>query len=157
MRRIENVVILNLDGVPDKTGDFFDDKSVIQCDYQNVPLTNEVGDIIGEAETIMSLKGGKQLMVHLEFFQEITPIFRHLRPSFTGKCVDRMANHILKAKLTSVMLAQFNADDRIPYLESYLKNIEPKQPASDVCKCPSLLAGHDPECGWKRKYGSNQY
>jgi len=160
VKLLRNVVILKLDGVPDRNGDFFDQTTKITCDYNDVPVVSQSGYSLGVAVVIKNINGSNdELLVDIKFFDDARGM-HSMQPCFMGKCVSRVVNHVLEAKLTSVMISKENADSRIPTLGSYL-GIAPepaKSNSPDACSCERLLNGHEPDCNWKRKqYGQNKH
>lgn len=168
MKLFKNVVLLNLDGVPDKAGDFFDKSSKISWVTGPMYILDQPGKgwPIGEVKNIRV--ENDQLLCDLEFTADQSSLQMQMYPTFSGKNLNSLGNHILEAKLMTVDMSHYNSDHRIPKLEAYLTQHLVSSPygfglshidlsieidhavVKKECRCESLIHGHSDGCSWTK-------
>lgn len=152
MNHLINVLLLNMDGVPDTSGDFFTENSHISWTTPCVPILDRShGSAIGEARIN---KVGTKLYADLSFFTAyLAEEVLELVPTFDGVCLQRFLAEVTEAKLNYVTLAYQNADRRIPRLKHYTFPVEINfeiKADKNECRCPSLIHGHHEGCSWRK-------
>lgn len=149
---LSDVVILNMDGVPDASGDYLDSNSVVRIASKEIYILDDHnGWPVGKATNVRGFEN--KLLADLEFFCDTLEPWHLRKPAFMGKCHVRNGRHISDCELRSIELTMFNVDDRIHPLGHYTPAAATTvkvEPVEKECRCESILFGHDHGCPWKR-------
>lgn len=113
--------LLHLDGIPDKTGEFFDENSMVELPSHDVPVTFDFhkGPEFWLGRAKLYFRPGKLCYI-MELLDERLPkhAVETLTPCIGGRVVSRNGNRISYVKVDDIGLsARGNADSRIKPLK----------------------------------------